>query len=260
MVNFLGLTEKMSDAFLRKIGQFYDLDELLPEAFQALCIDPQEFKPATYFARQDGSYSGIFLIENGWVVRSKTLENGSRQIVNVALAGDFVGLNALLFKNSEFDLIAKTNIEGHRFDPDRLFQLFMRFPGLAAALFWVNAAEESVLAERIVSLGRRAARQRTAHILCELVARLEIIGSHHATEMVIPISQEDFSDILGISLVHMNRTLRSLENDGILIFRNEMLTIRNAEMLRHIAGFEDGYLHFTTRNDRVSRRLIDPAP
>lgn len=244
----------MSQNLLRKFGNFYELEEGLPEVLQAMCTDPVEFEAGSVIAEQGAAYNGVFLIENGWVFRSKSLENGSRQIVNVAIAGDFIGLNALLFAESDFNLIAKTHVEAYRFETQKLAEILSRYPAFGAALFWVNTQEESILAERIVSLGRRTARQRTAHVLCEFISRMEIFGIDDPTQMLLPISQSEFADMLGISLVHMNKTLRRLETEEIVIFRNELLQIENMKALERIAGFDSGYLHFTHRIDRVSRK------
>lgn len=243
----------MSQNLLKKFENFYELDEGLPEILQAMCTDPVEFDAGSVLAEQGSAYNGVFLIENGWIFRSKSLENGTRQIVNVAIAGDFVGLNAVLFAESDFNLVAKTHVEAYRFESQQLAEVLSRYPAFGAALFWVNTQEESILAERIVSLGRRTARQRTAHVLCEFISRMAIFDIDDPTQMLLPISQSEFADMLGISLVHMNKTLRRLENEEIVIFRNELLRIENMKALERIAGFDSGYLHFTHRRDRVSR-------
>ena len=249
------ITEPMSEHLLKKVGRFYDIDPELPQLFRDLCADLREYQPGTHFAETGEAYESVHLIEGGWVFRSKTLENGGRQIVNVAVPGDFICLNALLFTQSEFDLNAKSHVQAYHIDSRLLSDLLARFPSFAAALFWVNAHEESILAERIVSLGRRSARERTAHVLCEFVVRIADIDEDDVTKVLFPISQNDFADILGISLVHMNKTLRGLEADDVITFRNEVLTIRNMALLQQIAGFDDGYLHFTRRNDRIRRAV-----
>ena len=143
----------------------------------------------------------------------------------------------------------KNDVTAFRFRANDLGAAIARFPSLSAALFWANAHEESILAERIVSLGRRSARARTAHVLCEVIARLEIIGIEDPERLIVPISQDDFSDILGISIVHMNKTLRGLERDGVISFRNATLNVMDRARLEAEAGFESGYLHFTRRSD-----------
>ena len=239
----------MSRAILRKISGFFTVTESVIGLFNDICKDRVEYAPGTILAGQGGEYGDVLMIDSGWVIRSRYMENGSRQIVNVAVPGDFVALNALLFTTSDFELRTKTSVLGFRFEPMALRNALLSEPSLSAALFWVNCHEESILSERIVSLGRRSARARIAHVLCEFIARLEIIGIDDAEMMALPISQEEFSDILGISVVHTNKTLRAMDRDGILTFRNEMLVIADRARLEREAGFDGGYLHFTRRGD-----------
>ncbi|MEM6941925.1 MAG: Crp/Fnr family transcriptional regulator [Pseudomonadota bacterium] len=240
----------MTQVLLRKLTGFFDIDEAVETLFSDLCTDVTEFDAGTVIVPQGGVYGDVYLIDTGWMVRSRTLQNGTRQIVNVAIPGDFAAMNALLFKTSDFELVCQTDVRTYRFSSDRLGQALAQNAILSAALFWVNAHEESLLAERIVSLGRRSARQRTAHVICELVSRLEIAGVEDVTQLLIPLSQVDFADVLGISIVHMNKTLRSLERDQILTFRNATLRVQDRARLEAEAGFDDGYIQFTRRNDR----------
>ena len=245
----LGLVE-MTRALLRKMSGFFDVSDTVVHLFDEICTDKVDLRAGSTIVQQDGDYGDIYLLESGWVMRARHLDTGGRQIVNVGLPGDFVAMNALLFKTSDFELNCKTDVTAYRFSSSRLGDALSRDAVLSSALFWVNAHEESMLAERIVSLGRRSARQRTAHVLCEFIARLEIIGIEEVGRLAIPLSQDEFSDILGISIVHMNKTLRALERDQVLSFRNAMLMIMDRKRLEREAGFEKGYLHFTRRNDR----------
>lgn len=250
----IGLTQ-LTDILFRKMDGFFDATEEIRQTFSELCSDLKEFDAGTALVEQGSQYGDVLLLERGWVLRSRLMENGARQIVNVALPGDFIAMNALLFSSSDFELRCKTDIAAFAFPAERLGAALASDAMMAAALFWVNAHEESLLAERIVSLGRRSARQRTAHVLCELVARMEIIGVVETSQFIIPISQEEFSDILGISVVHMNKTLRALERDGIISFRNALLMIRDRARLEAEAGFDNGYIQFSRREDRNAWRL-----
>lgn len=250
----------MTHAVLAKLNGFFGVDDSVKELFQRICRDRVEVPGDTILTAQGGAYGDVLLLDSGWVLRSRHMPNGSRQIVNAAVPGDFVGLNALLFERSDFELRCKTPIVAYRFDSRELSREFHAHGELAAALFWANAQEESILAERIVSLGRRTARERIAHVLCEFIARLELIGLDDIERLIIPISQDEMSDILGISIVHTNKTLRALERDEIISFRNSVLVVKNHQLLRREAGFEGGYLHFTQRTDvrgRGERRFDD---
>jgi CRP-like cAMP-binding protein len=237
--------EWMVEALVRKLSGFFTPRETAAADLLNLCSEAHVFAPKERIAVSGEAYRGIYLVRSGWAVRSRLLENGARQIVNVAMPGDFLGLNAIIFKDSDFDIVAKTEVTAYLIEKEVLRGVLGRDPELAAAIFWVSAHEESILAERIVSLGRRSVRVRTAHVLCEFLSRLEILDEEMASEILIPLTQEDFADILGTSLVHTNKTLRSLDRDGIIRFRQGLLRIGDRRRLERTAGFERGYLHFT---------------
>lgn len=243
--------ELMTAYFLRKLDRFSAADDELRKMIKNLCRERVEFEPGHMLAEQGMDYSGTWLIDNGWVIRSKSLHSGTRQIVNVAIPSDFVSLNAVMFRTSEFDLTCQTAVAAYKINLPNLVEVFGRYPLFATALFWMNAQEESLLAERIVTLGRRSALERTAHVICEFVSRLQVLDEDDPTRLFIPLSQQDLSDILGLSLVHTNKTLRRLENEGLVSFRNEILSVNDRDGLEKLAGFDDGYIYFADRSDRM---------
>lgn len=240
---------ELSQAILRKLdGCFPDVSEATA-VLRALCKEKVTLSAGSVVVAQDGSYSDVFLLESGWALRSRHLVTGARQIVNTIMPGDFLAFNAVLFTRSDFELRCKTDVEAYRISSDELNMALGRNAALSALLFWVNGQEESMMAERIVSLGRRTARQRAAHVLCELISRMELIDGPQGDKFTVPLSQDEFADILGISVVHMNKTLQSLAAGGIIKFRNMRLTVHDRQALEHEAGFDSGYLHFTRRDD-----------
>ena len=247
----------LTTAILAKLSGFFAVDADVADILQSICIDTVDLAAGHVIVAQDGDYGDVYLVDSGWLLRSRYMPNGTRQIVNTVMAGDFAAFNAMLFTRSDFELRCKTDVIAYKFSAERLEEALTRNAALSAALFWINGQEESMLAERIVSLGRRSARQRTAHVLCELIARMEIVGIESMESFVLPLSQDEFADILGISVVHMNKTLQSLRRDNIISFRNALLVVHDRRKLAEEAGFDSGYLHFTRRNDgRTS--LPDP--
>ena len=243
----------MSLFLLHKLSGFFRLTEELEAAIATQCTAVATFKPREIIIRQGESYKNIYLMESGWVLRVRHLPDGNRQIVNVAVPGDFLCFNAALFDTSDFDLVAKVEVSAFRFERIGLEDLFTHFPALGVALAWANSHEESMLAERVVSLGRRDARERMAHVLCELASRLHIIGLSNGNLLSIPLTQEDFADLLGMSPIHVNRTLRSLAGAGLVHYKIGQVQILDLEGLARIAGFDQGYLHFTQRSDILPR-------
>ncbi len=220
-----------------------DLTELVRERFD---LDAGQ----TLIAAGD-RFASIFLVEQGWILRARHLVNGGRQIVNFALAGEFLCFDTLMFERSHFDRVAKTGAVVSRLQTESFRGMMARHPGLAEALVWANAREEALLAERVVSLGRRDATERLAHVLCEIVARLELIERQRVEIVSLPLTQEDFADILGISVIHVLRTFKRLAEVGAAEYRARKLLLLDLSKLRRVAGFDDEYLYFSQRRDAL---------
>lgn len=236
----------------RKLHGFFQMSDDAVRKLVEHCSSPRIYTRDETIARADSAYTKLFIVADGWAVRSRTLPDGGRQIVNVAMPGDVLCLNALMFELSDFDITAQTDVTAFPIAPEDLRAVLAADADLACALFWVSAREECILAERIVSLGRRSAKVRMAHVLSELVARISIVEDLEMNDIMMPMTQEDLADILGLSVVHTNKTLRALHREGILSFRNGILRLHDRNALERLAGFEDGYLHFTVRQSGMA--------
>lgn len=245
--------DRVSEYLFRKLQSYYELDDVVRKAISRSLSAEQTFEPGAMIATEGEPYKAIFLIERGWVFRLRHLESGLRQIVNVALPGDFLCFNATLFRRCDFDLVARTQTTVFRLEILSFRALIAQNAHLALALTWANSHEESLLAERIVSLGRRNARERTAHVLCEFATRLKILGLTNGTLIQLPMTQADFADMLGMSLIHVSRTFRSLVQADLISYRAGQIDILDYGRLQRVAGFDSGYLHFTQRKDVFGR-------
>lgn len=118
-----------------------------------------------------------------------------------------------------------------------------RCPGLGQLLLRATLIDAAVAQKWIVNIGRRTACQRTAHLLCELLLRMRAAGRAHGLACEMPLTQIELADALGLTAVHVNRTLQSLRSDGLIEFGGGMLTVRNWRELKQGAGFDSAYLH-----------------
>ena len=236
---------------IAKLKGFFPVNQELVDDLGQLARERVKLDPGEALIREGDTYKHMYLVDEGWILRARYLPGGGRQIVNFALPGDFLAYNMMMFERSEFDLVAKTAASLWKLEVKSFREMMARYPGLAEALVWSNAHEESLLAERIVSLGRRDATQRLAHVLCEIVARLELIDRHKGDVLSLPLIQEDFGDILGISVIHVLRVFKRLQTMGVVEYRSKRVTLRDLPKLRNIAGFEGEYLHFSQRKDAI---------
>jgi CRP-like cAMP-binding protein len=119
-------------------------------------------------------------------------------------------------------------------------------PSLHRAITRRILVEASIFREWVLNVGRRDARSRMAHLLCEFAIRLRVaeMTGDHAYEL--PITQEQFADAVGLTSVHVNRTLRSLEADGFVVRDRRSIFIPSWKRLAEIADFNERYLHLRT--------------
>jgi CRP-like cAMP-binding protein len=173
---------------------------------------------ATLYAEGTDS-AHLYTVRSGWAFRHKLLEDGRRQILNFALPGDLLGLQASLFSSLEHSVEALSELRLCVFERDNLWDLFEQHPSLAFDVAWLASREERLLDEHLLSIGQRSARERIAHLLLLLFDRARIAGLTNRSRTKMPLTQHHLADALGLSLAHTNRTLRRLENDGLLAWR-----------------------------------------
>jgi CRP-like cAMP-binding protein len=120
--------------------------------------------------------------------------------------------------------------------------MFADCPRLAAAIAWSAGRDEAILSEQIVRVGRRSAYERTGHLIVELLHRLRLVGEAEQESFELPLTQEILADTLGLSIVHVNRTLRRLRENGLLCIKGERVVIGDLEQLTSVTEFSPQYL------------------
>lgn len=235
---------QMMDYLIRKLSGLIDVTADMKSALTMVCTNKATFARGDHIVQPGQVFKSVYLITEGWATRSKLTSNGARQIINFAIPGDFLCFNAALFRESEVFVRAHTKLETFVVPIRPFSEMLLKQPQLAIALAWTAAQEEGVVSERLLSLGRRTALQRAAHLLCEIHRRLETV--HLVTgsaQFDLPMTQEDLADALGISLIHMNRVLRDLSRSELISINRSSVRLLDLKTLRSLAGFDDDYLH-----------------
>lgn len=194
-------------------------------------------------------YQEVFVLLQGIAIRYRVSHDGRRQILNIVLPGDFIGFPACFFESALFSVSALTDAQVSVIPMSRLLALFERHPRLAAILLWQFSCEAAMYAEHLIDLGRRSAVERVAHFLLELLIRLQAIGMAEERSYSMPLTQEVIGDMLGLSMAHVNRSLRQLRDDGLVSIDGRKVIIDDFEALAAIADFEKSYIGRFRIND-----------
>jgi CRP-like cAMP-binding protein len=158
------------------------------------------------------------------------------------IRGDLIGLPASLFEGAIASISGLTDTTISPLQFEELFGLFRHYPRISTALFWTSAREAGIYVERLATIGRRSAYERLAHLILELLSRLQVVGQASPNTFEMPLTQEMLADTLGLSLQHANRMIRNLREEGLASIQEHKVTIHDMESLVRLAGFEDTYL------------------
>jgi CRP-like cAMP-binding protein len=192
-------------------------------------------------------YESVYVNHDGWLFRYKILHNGSRQIVDFILPGQIFGLQACLFRRSLYSVAAITPASLSSIPLGMIDDALERNPKLSKALFWSAVCETAILGEHLTDAARRSAYERISHLILELFVRLNAAGLTEGTTFLMPLTQELIGDALGLTTVHVNRTVRSLREDGLIAMDGKTVAILDFEALSLLSDFENSYLGETAR-------------
>lgn len=175
---------------------------------------------------QEVTRGALYTVLAGLLMRYRSLPDGRRQIVNFMFPGDLIGLEGAFGEVASHSVEALTPARLCVFDTARFHDLITAQPALGYDITWLAAKEETALEEHLVALGRRSARERVAYLAVWLLERAQ--GTCMAGEgnrLEVTITQAQIADMLGLSLVHTNRTIKALERQGLVIWRQTAITV-----------------------------------
>jgi CRP-like cAMP-binding protein len=205
----------------------------------------------------------FFLNHSGWLFRYKILHNGDRQIVDFILPGQVFGLQACFFKASLYSIATITEASVSAIPLEAIDRVFEEDPWLAKALFWSAVCEAAIVGEHLIDAARRSACERVSHLMLELFVRLRTTGHTDGMSFNMPLTQELIGDALGLTTVHVNRTLRSLREDGLIKMSSRCVTILDFDTLSLLSDFDNSYLGETARALRTeiasAKQTLNPV-
>lgn len=228
--------------FARKLGAFVALSGAEVSALDRLHKKRKVFSAGCDMVYQGQTNQSCYILASGWVCSYKLLSSGTRQIVDFQIPGDFLGLRSLLFRTADHNIEPVTKVEASEVQAVDLLDIFSTTPRLATAVLWAASRDEAMVVEHLVGIGRRDARERTAHFLLELAARLRLVGLASTKGFACPLSQYMLGDAMGLSAVHVNRVLRELREGGLVTFQSGQVEIHDINGLVALADFDKTYL------------------
>ena len=199
-----------------------------------------------YLVREGEPTSVCSLLVSGFAFRQKLVTDGARQIISFHIPGEFLDLQNCLLECADHNVQCLTRAVVMAVHKNALLDLMNIHPTIRRAIWRDNLVDASIFREWVVNLGRRDARTRIAHLLCEFAARLQTSGVTDGSAHDFPVTQEQIADATGLTAVHTNRTLQALRREGLISLGSSKLTILDWDGLRDVGDFSERYLHNAT--------------
>jgi len=228
---------------LHKLQHWRLLDSQDQEAVLALPYRLIKFRPQEYIVREGDKPQNCCLILAGFAFRHKVAGNGGRQVFSIHMKGDMADLQNSLLGTADHNLQALTHVETALIPVEAVEKIAFERPAVGMAMWYETLVEASIFREWTLNVGRRNARTRAAHMLCEFALRLELAGLGARDDYELPMTQEQLADALGLTSVHVNRTLMALREDGLIARQHRSVRIADWAGLAAVGDFDSAYLH-----------------
>lgn len=233
----------MIEAHLKRLRRRAPIDPVEEEALRGLLADRRRFRPDQILVRAGHTLDESLLLVDGWLARAKDHKSGQRQITELHVAGDFADLHAFTLKRLDHDIIALSEGAVAVVPHDRLQRLTAEHPRLARLYWFLTNVDAAVHRQWTFSLGGHAAPQRMAHLFCELFVRLEAVGKTRGDSYDFPLTQDELGMCLGLTAVHVNRTLQELRRKKLIMLNARIVRIPDFGALAGLAQFDPAYLY-----------------
>ena len=237
----------MITVHLKKLRRRIELSSEEEQAVRDSVVEARKVPADQVLIRSGEELNSSNILLDGWMARGRDLAGGERQVTELHVAGDFADLHGLTLKRLDHDVMTLTDCIVGVVPHERLQQITRKYPRLAEAYWFSTNVDGAITRELALSLGQRSAISRMAHLFCELHMRLGAVGKGRPDGFEFPLTQRELSECLGLTVVHVNRTLQELRRRNLVELENRQLTILDPRGLKGVAEFDPSYLYLYPR-------------
>ena len=196
-----------------------------------------------FISREDDRPQFCCVLLSGFAMRHKTAGNGGRQIFSIDMRGDAVDLQNSMLGVADHNLEMLSAGDAAFIPVQAIKDITISHPKVGLALWCETLMEGAILREWTLNFGRRDARSRMAHLLCEMALRLPRESIDETIRYVLPMSQEELADALALTPIHVSRTLKSLAADKLIAREKRTITVLDWQHLAKLGDFDPAYLN-----------------
>ena len=238
----------MITTHLKKLRKRFEISADEERAIRGAVADTRKVGADKVLIREGQELNESLLLVSGWLARSKDLAGGERQMTELHITGDFPDLHGFTLKRLDHDILTLCDCTLAVVPHDRMRQMTERFPRLGRIYWFMTNMDAAIHREWALSLGKRSAISRMAHLFCELYVRLDVVEQTRGDSYDFPLTQRELAECLGLTAVHANRTLQELRRRGLIALENRQVSMLDRSGLESVAEFDPSYLYLEKRS------------
>jgi CRP-like cAMP-binding protein len=228
---------------IAKLESIFSLTDEERQALLDLPMQVQELRAKQDIVREGDRPTRSCLVLEGFTCMFKLTGEGKRQIMAFHIPGDMPDLQSLHLKTLDNSVGTITRCKVGFIQHETIRDLCQTYPRIGSALWRETLIDASIFREWMISIGRRDAFARLSHLLCELLVKMKAVGLVEDHTCKLPITQGEFGDALGLSTVHVNRTLQEIRKAKLITLRGATLKVLDWDGLKKAGEFDPTYLH-----------------
>ena len=224
-----------------KITRYIELDEFNADYLEKLETGEELFPARRRLRRAKEKADALYIVREGWLYSVRYLGGDRRHVKGLHFPGDVIGLSDVTLEACSADLITATDVVLCPVPKAHLKDMFVEAPRIAGILFAFAAIESLIVSERLAVVSRLNAEGRIAHLLLQIHARLAVTRPTPNAWFQMPLSQEVIGDAVSLTQAYVNRSLKELEDQGLILRRDQGVELLDVERLKAIGEFEDRF-------------------
>jgi CRP-like cAMP-binding protein len=229
--------------FANRLNRLVELSSVERAAIDRISYKTTTLKPGLLLVKEENPPRTCALLLDGFAIRTKFSSDGARQIIAIQLPGDALDLQQLYLEEADHNVEPLTTVTIADMLRSDIQHVAEQHPNVMRAILIENQIEASISREWLLNIGRRGAKQRLAHMICEVATRLSDPSSDDRHGFYLPMTQDQLGDATGLTPVHVNRMLMELEREGSISRIKRHIHIHDWQRLVLTGDFSETYLH-----------------
>lgn len=219
----------------------------------SLARNARDFAKGSDLVSEGERPTALHVVLSGWAQKYKQLPDGRRQILALVLPGQACGLDPFTVVRADHSISAVRRLTVAEIGRQEAASLFEQCPNLAQILCWSEIVTAAIQREWTINIGQRNAMERVAALMCEIFARQHGVPQSGGGECDFLLTQWQLAEAIGLTQVHVNRTIQELRRRCSVEMRNLRLFIPDFAALADVAAFNANYLHLGEADLAVDR-------